>query len=183
MINLHSYSIFTFIIFIFINCDISCCQSITTNPSTISTSPSSISTSPSSISTDPSSISTSPSLISTDPSSISTSPSSISTSPSSIPTSPSSISTSPSSISTSPSSISTSPSTTSTISSTTISPCQGQYGRTANTTDPTCQAYMICVPNGTSYTIYRMKCPNTLVFRPTTKTCVTTAMYTCIQIS
>ncbi|XP_057340454.1 uncharacterized protein LOC130677644 [Microplitis mediator] len=176
MRNLHSYSIFIFIIFIIINCDISCCQSITTNLPTISTSLSSISMSPSSILTSPSSISMSPS-------SISTSPSSILTSPPSISTNPSSISTSPSSISTSPSSISTSPSTTSTISSTTISPCQGQYGRTANTTDPTCQAYMICVPNGTSYTIYRMKCPNTLVFRPTTKTCVTTAMYTCIQIS
>lgn len=57
--------------------------------------------------------------------------------------------------------------------------CQG-YGRILNRTDPTCHSYILCIPNGTdSYTMWNLKCVNGLVFRETTRTCVTTAMYTC----
>ncbi|XP_044593475.1 cell wall integrity and stress response component 4-like [Cotesia glomerata] len=90
-------------------------------------------------------------------------------------------STSESSTTSKTSTISSSSTTIFPVSSTTISPCQGLYGTTANTTDPTCQAYMICIPLESGYKIYRMKCPNKLVFRPSTRTCVTTAMYPCTQ--
>lgn len=61
-----------------------------------------------------------------------------------------------------------------------INPCEGFAGlRLENTKDSTCRTYILCILNGLTFEAWVLKCPRKLIFRPITRTCVTTAMYKC----